>query len=320
MRVLLLLNTSKSRIVATMARTQAVGGAHSALAGPIIACPAGKGRRFGQVPRVRNVIAASEAATRTTFVAFETDAPMRLVIGRKGATVTNFFAILTPEAKVVLGGIIKVPMACGAWPLPLASLRESVGPCARDQETAISSGRGRGSIAARAQCRPAVRGDEPRRSWQRRRETQYWRSSSFRWNIHSSIEATQLNSLSWVDVSAGAYWRLRPGRIVSGPQDAAVEGRSAEARALRTQCGDGTFQARVLGGYGGPAMADPRERLGWRRYGPGRAQAERTVLEFGPGGSQGLPFDQLHGQIIRWFPEALGPLELPHRLEIYALG
>jgi len=49
------------------------------------------------------------------------------------------------------------------------------------------------------------------------------------------------------------------------------------------------------------------------------AQAERTVLEFGPGGSQGLPFDQLHGQIIRWFPEALGPL-LPHRLEIYALG
>jgi hypothetical protein len=50
------------------------------------------------------------------------------------------------------------------------------------------------------------------------------------------------------------------------------------------------------------------------------AQAERTVLEFGPGGSKGLPFDQLHGQIIRWFPEALGPLELPHRLEIYALG
>jgi hypothetical protein len=126
MRVLLLLNTSKSRIVATMARTQAVGGAHSALAGPIIACPAGKGRRLGQVPRVRNVIAASEAATRTTFVAFETDAPMRLVIGRKGATVTNFFAILTPEAKVVLGGIIKVPMACGAWPLPLASLREEL--------------------------------------------------------------------------------------------------------------------------------------------------------------------------------------------------
>jgi len=67
-------------------------------------------------------------------------------------------------------------------------------------------------------------------------------------------------------------------------------------------------------------MADPRERLGWRRYGPGRAQAERTVLEFDPGGSQGLPFDQLHGQIIRWFPEALGPLELPHRLDIYALG
>jgi hypothetical protein len=51
---------------------------------------------------------------------------MRLVIGRKGATVTNFFAILTPEAKVVLGGIIKVPMACGAWPLPLASLREEL--------------------------------------------------------------------------------------------------------------------------------------------------------------------------------------------------
>ena len=127
MRVLLLLNTSKSWIVATMARTQAVGGAHSALAGPIIACPAGKGRRLGQVPRVRNVIAASEAATRTTFVAFETDAPMRLVIGRKGATVTNFFAILTPEAKVVLGGIIKVPMACGAWPLPLASLENQLG-------------------------------------------------------------------------------------------------------------------------------------------------------------------------------------------------
>jgi hypothetical protein len=29
-------------------------------------------------------------------------------------------------------------------------------------------------------------------------------------------------------------------------------------------------------------MADPRERLGWRRYGPGRAQAERTVLGLTP--------------------------------------
>src|SRR3954447_20658588 len=46
-----------------------------------------------------------------------------------------------------------------------------------------------------------------------------------------------------------------------------------EARALRTQSGDETFQARVLDGYGRPAMADPRERLSRRCYGPGREQA-----------------------------------------------
>jgi len=109
-----------------MARTQAVRSAHSALAGPIIACPAGKGRRLRQVPRVPNVIAASEAATRTTFVAFKTDSPMRFVVGREGATITNFFAILTSEAKIVLGAIIEVPMACGAWPHPIASLREEL--------------------------------------------------------------------------------------------------------------------------------------------------------------------------------------------------
>jgi hypothetical protein len=109
-----------------MARTQAVSGAHSALAGAVIACPAGKGRRLVQVPRVRNVVAASEAATLTTFVAFKADAPMRLVVGREGATVANLFTILTSEAKFVLGGIIEIPMAIDAWPLPLSSLREEL--------------------------------------------------------------------------------------------------------------------------------------------------------------------------------------------------
>src|SRR3954447_4756325 len=52
-----------------------------------------------------------------------------------------------------------------------------------------------------------------------------------------------------------------------------------EARDVRTQSGDGTFQARVLDGYGRAAMADPRELLGRRCYGPGREQAEPTVWQ-----------------------------------------
>jgi hypothetical protein len=71
-----------------------------------------------------DVIATRETATLTSFVAFEADAPMRLIVRAKRPAVADLLAILTSQAEGVLTGVAESIMGGGAGPFPFASLGE----------------------------------------------------------------------------------------------------------------------------------------------------------------------------------------------------